>query len=180
MSIVKYKVVQIWPGLFVCKQVTVCPGHIWTTLYVYINLMEQSCSWEANINSFMIFPIIYGTCTLHSVYKTLSLELILSHSNPVHIPTAYLFILPYIRLSRTTIENIQIWHVFYICCMPDHLILIWSFIIFSIQYSFWSFKLSHVFWPPARLCLLGLNNHLRFWTPLFLYDSREISHPLKN
>jgi hypothetical protein len=26
-------VVQIWPGLFVCKQVTVCPGHIWTTLY---------------------------------------------------------------------------------------------------------------------------------------------------
>jgi hypothetical protein len=30
-----YKVVQIWPGLFVCKQVTVCPGHIWTTLYKY-------------------------------------------------------------------------------------------------------------------------------------------------
>jgi hypothetical protein len=28
-----YKVVQIWPGLFVCKQVTVCPGPIWTTLY---------------------------------------------------------------------------------------------------------------------------------------------------
>jgi hypothetical protein len=29
----KYKVVQIWPGLFVCKQATVCPGHIWNTLY---------------------------------------------------------------------------------------------------------------------------------------------------
>jgi hypothetical protein len=29
-----YKVVQIWPGLIVCKQVTVCPGHIWTTLYI--------------------------------------------------------------------------------------------------------------------------------------------------
>jgi hypothetical protein len=29
----QYKVVQIWPGLFVCKQVTVYPGHIWTTLY---------------------------------------------------------------------------------------------------------------------------------------------------
>ena len=28
-----YKVVQLWPGLIVCKQVTVCPGHIWTTLY---------------------------------------------------------------------------------------------------------------------------------------------------
>jgi hypothetical protein len=31
-----YKVVQIWPGLFVCKQVTVCSGHIWTTLYIVI------------------------------------------------------------------------------------------------------------------------------------------------
>jgi hypothetical protein len=29
-----YKVVQIWPGLFMCKQVTVCPGYIWTTLYI--------------------------------------------------------------------------------------------------------------------------------------------------
>jgi hypothetical protein len=29
----KYKVVQIWPGMTVCKQVTVCPGRIWTTLY---------------------------------------------------------------------------------------------------------------------------------------------------
>jgi hypothetical protein len=29
----KYKVVQIWPGRFVWKQVTLCPGHIWTTLY---------------------------------------------------------------------------------------------------------------------------------------------------
>jgi hypothetical protein len=28
-----FKVVQIWPGLIVCKQVTVCTGHIWTTLY---------------------------------------------------------------------------------------------------------------------------------------------------
>ena len=33
-GIYTYKVVQIWPGLFVCKQVTVCPGHIWTTLYI--------------------------------------------------------------------------------------------------------------------------------------------------
>jgi hypothetical protein len=30
----EYKVVQIWPVLIVYKQVTVCPGHIWTTLYV--------------------------------------------------------------------------------------------------------------------------------------------------
>ena len=30
----RYKVFQIWPGLIVCKQVTICPGHIWTTLYI--------------------------------------------------------------------------------------------------------------------------------------------------
>jgi hypothetical protein len=33
-TFVKHKVVQIWPGLFVCKQVIVCSGHIWTTLYM--------------------------------------------------------------------------------------------------------------------------------------------------
>ena len=27
-----YKVVQIWPGLIVCKLVTICPGHIWTSI----------------------------------------------------------------------------------------------------------------------------------------------------
>ena len=31
-----YKVFQIWPGLIVCKQVIVCPGHIWTTLYLNV------------------------------------------------------------------------------------------------------------------------------------------------
>jgi hypothetical protein len=36
-----YKVVQIWPGLFLCKQVTVCPGHILTTLY--FNWNTQVC-----------------------------------------------------------------------------------------------------------------------------------------
>jgi hypothetical protein len=43
-----YKVVQIWPGRFVCKQVTVCPGHIWTTLY----------------NSILFFPLL-----LHYLHK---------------------------------------------------------------------------------------------------------------
>jgi hypothetical protein len=44
--------VLIWPGLFVCKQVTVCPGHIWTTLYLMIiksvgekNIMIKSALW---------------------------------------------------------------------------------------------------------------------------------------
>ena len=50
-----YKVVQIWPGLIVCKQVTVCPGHIWTTLYfpkfkpkiyVFFLLFLSSTIWQ--------------------------------------------------------------------------------------------------------------------------------------
>ena len=31
-----YKVVQIWPGLFVCKSGDISPGHIWTTLYITV------------------------------------------------------------------------------------------------------------------------------------------------
>jgi hypothetical protein len=51
----KYKVVQIWPGLFVCKQVTVCPGHIWTTLYIilfliYITRQVTDISWPQTAN----------------------------------------------------------------------------------------------------------------------------------
>jgi hypothetical protein len=38
-----YKVVQIWSGLIVCKQVTVCPGHIWTTLYIHVGLKHLNC-----------------------------------------------------------------------------------------------------------------------------------------
>jgi hypothetical protein len=51
-----YKVVQIWPGLFMCKQVTVCPGHIWTTLYL-------------NIPSFNnLYAFRYGLC--HATMQT--------------------------------------------------------------------------------------------------------------
>jgi len=47
-----YKVVQIWPGLFVCKSGDISPGHIWTTLYIYIkstvaiNVMLQLYLWR--------------------------------------------------------------------------------------------------------------------------------------
>jgi hypothetical protein len=48
-----YKMVQIWPGRFVCKQITVCPGHIWTTLYIGVScilfysasLCRAICRW---------------------------------------------------------------------------------------------------------------------------------------
>jgi hypothetical protein len=40
-----YKVVQIWPGLIVCKQVTVCPGHIWTTLYMNDLCRDKITIW---------------------------------------------------------------------------------------------------------------------------------------
>jgi hypothetical protein len=48
-----YKVVQIWPGRFVCKQVTVCPGHIWTTLcvcvYIY-NFNRQIANTKTDVS----------------------------------------------------------------------------------------------------------------------------------
>jgi hypothetical protein len=53
----KYKVVQIWPGLIVCKQVTVCPGHIWTTLYIQtVAEIISECSYQAqcmNVTSWL-------------------------------------------------------------------------------------------------------------------------------
>ena len=39
--VVLYKVVHIWPGLFVCKQTGYSPGHIWTTLYMCESLLSQ-------------------------------------------------------------------------------------------------------------------------------------------
>ena len=39
-----YNVVQIWPGLIVCKQVTVYPGNIWTTLYISTNSLSRDSS----------------------------------------------------------------------------------------------------------------------------------------
>ena len=36
-----YKLVQIWPGLFVCKQAGYSPGHIWTTLYIPIPVLRR-------------------------------------------------------------------------------------------------------------------------------------------
>jgi hypothetical protein len=38
---IMYKVVQIWPGRFVCKQVAVCPAHIWTTFYIIYNYIHN-------------------------------------------------------------------------------------------------------------------------------------------
>jgi hypothetical protein len=46
-----HKVVQIWPGLIICKLVTVCPGHIWTTLY--ISLMTNTFSHVVLFCAFM-------------------------------------------------------------------------------------------------------------------------------
>jgi len=41
-----YKVVQIWPGLFVCKSGDISPGHIWTTLY----FPKQTYKFQENKN----------------------------------------------------------------------------------------------------------------------------------
>jgi len=42
-----YKVVQIWPGLFVCKSGDISPGHIWTTLYMYFVCVRTSYTVSA-------------------------------------------------------------------------------------------------------------------------------------
>ena len=62
--------VQIWPGLFVCKQVTVCPGHIWTTLYVNndkVVITATKTHWAGKQIFFisqaglvMLFNTVYG------------------------------------------------------------------------------------------------------------------------
>ena len=41
-----YKLVQIWPGLFVCKSGDISPGHIWTTLYYYYYYYYYYYSWR--------------------------------------------------------------------------------------------------------------------------------------
>jgi hypothetical protein len=63
---IMYKVVQIWPGRFVCKQVTVCPGHIWTTLYILyrewrgvysleVAVWLQCLCWETNYEFLLVW-----------------------------------------------------------------------------------------------------------------------------
>jgi hypothetical protein len=66
-----YEVVQIWPGWFVCKQVTVCPGHIWTTLYPTHYIMWRKASHP------------YGKLThvLSSVVKVLDKNYNVNHSH---------------------------------------------------------------------------------------------------
>jgi hypothetical protein len=78
-----YKVVQIWPGLFVCKQVTVCPGHIWTTLYIAC-LVSPSCE-KTHVTLKLFLPcvshyqwkwthrtVFWRTCSkVHSSYSLL-------------------------------------------------------------------------------------------------------------
>ena len=39
----KYKVVQIWPGLFTLVYIQISPGHIWTTLYTHT--IRNPCSY---------------------------------------------------------------------------------------------------------------------------------------
>jgi hypothetical protein len=62
---VLYKVVQIWPGRFVCKQVTVCPDHIWTTLYYNNNNNNNNTRWFKYdqdclcVNKSQFVPVIF-------------------------------------------------------------------------------------------------------------------------
>jgi len=41
---VNYKVVQIWPGLMSPDLHTISPGHIWTTLYMFLHFETKNLS----------------------------------------------------------------------------------------------------------------------------------------
>jgi hypothetical protein len=53
-----HKVVQIWPGLIVCKQVTVCPGHIWTTLYIHKCIHIERVSFSITLNFLITYSFL--------------------------------------------------------------------------------------------------------------------------
>ena len=59
-----YKVVQIWPGLFVCKQVTVCPGHIWTTLYFGVLRFCVPSTWPHHLSRWDITFTVHVLCNV--------------------------------------------------------------------------------------------------------------------
>ena len=60
-----YKVVQIWPGLIACKQVTVCPGHIWTTLYTRWKATYGIAVTQSSINMSLLFRAKFLNHTVH-------------------------------------------------------------------------------------------------------------------
>jgi hypothetical protein len=114
-------VVQIWPGRFVCKQVTVCPSHIWTTLYY--------CSCECTTefwNSFFsygkfsaIFMVaqkkkerdcnmLFYTVAFSLVEKCLCLCTVDCTAGPIIQPTVWFCSFPSIRSFRGTEMNSQI------------------------------------------------------------------------
>jgi hypothetical protein len=72
---VKYKVVQIWPGLIVCKQVTVCPGHIWTTLYMFY--CKRTC-WFSITHHCFTRLVTSTVCTYVVAKQILALRIIMN------------------------------------------------------------------------------------------------------
>jgi hypothetical protein len=64
-----YKVVQIWPRLTVCKLVTVCPGHIWTTLYIS---KEELSGWSFVAENLSVsFPVTRIKSVINHNYQQL-------------------------------------------------------------------------------------------------------------
>jgi hypothetical protein len=94
ICISRYKVVQIWPGLIVCKQVTVCPSHIWTTLYfrfltsyhrqlilmTSVVTFSTICAWPIAVLETIIGPIT--VCSKLTLQHDSSLRLLYSSNFP--------------------------------------------------------------------------------------------------
>jgi hypothetical protein len=82
-----YKVVQIWPGLIVCKQVTVYPGYIWTTLYlcpVWCLSREPPQRYP-----YLQESILLSDCLVISVLFTNCVHVVISDHSSVLIPVRF-------------------------------------------------------------------------------------------
>ena len=77
-----YKVVQIWPGLFVCKQAGYSPGHIWTTLY----FRTKAHDFYTNTGTKISFDEVYrDNCHTHFLQKAWLRGILTTLPHRIHI-----------------------------------------------------------------------------------------------
>ena len=101
-----YKVVQIRPGLIACKQVTVCPVHIWTILcnvttrrfrqtilavekqqLLHIGLCVYACACvRACVRACMWLPERVGVCMRIRAYSLVNIRHIVTSFVPPTLP----------------------------------------------------------------------------------------------
>jgi hypothetical protein len=113
-------VVQIWPGLIVCKQVTVCPGHIWTTLYNRNYLRKTNtaqltvCGITMHLVPHDCYYILYFTlCNYIIVYNETMKEYSTVSTDEVNMKMVTFFTC---SLSFSCVPSIPVWHYSFTNC----------------------------------------------------------------